>query len=80
MCAVSLREDNVIKKGSGLHLTLEIIFLKGGAGLLFEGDGKVVRLKSGDYINISSHTKHRVEWTDPDREIVWLVICYKGFN
>ncbi len=55
-----------------------VILLKGSAGLLFEGDEKVVRLKSGDYINIPSHTKHRVEWTDPDMETVWLAIHYKS--
>lgn len=55
-----------------------VILLKGSAGLLFEEDGKVVILKPGDYINIPSHTKHRVEWTDPDTETVWLAIYYKG--
>lgn len=55
-----------------------VILLKGSAGLLFEEDENVVFLKPGDYINIPSHTKHRVEWTDPDTETVWLAIHYKG--
>jgi len=55
-----------------------VILLKGNAGLLFEGDENVVILKPGDYINIPSHTKHRVEWTDPNTETVWLEIHYKG--
>ncbi len=55
-----------------------VILLKGNAGLLFEGDENVVILKPGDYINIPSHTKHRVEWTDPNTETVWLAIHYKG--
>jgi len=55
-----------------------VILLKGSAGLLFEGDEKVLVLKSGDYINIPSHTKHRVEWTDPYTETVWLAVYYKG--
>ena len=53
-----------------------IILLKGTAGLLFEGHEKAVILRSGDYINIPSHRKHRVEWTDPDMETVWLTIHY----
>ena len=57
-----------------------VILLKGSAGLLFEGHEKVVVLKPGDYINIPSHTKHRVEWTDPDMETVWLAIHYKGLK
>ncbi len=52
--------------------------LKGSAGLLFKGDEKVVVLEPGDYINIPSHTKHRVEWTDPNMETVWLAIYYKN--
>jgi len=55
-----------------------VILLKGSAGLLFEGDEKAVVLRSGDYINIPSHTKHRVEWTDPDIETVWLAIYHKN--
>ena len=53
-----------------------VILLKGGAGLLFEGDANIVILKPGDYINIPSHTQHRVEWTDPDMATVWLAIHY----
>jgi len=55
-----------------------VILLKGSAELLFEEHQKVVVLGPGDYINIPSHTKHRVEWTDPDTETVWLAVYYKG--
>jgi cupin 2 domain-containing protein len=57
-----------------------VILLKGSAGLLFEGHEKVVVLRSGDYINIPSHTKHRVEWTEPDMVTVWLAIYYKSLK
>jgi cupin 2 domain-containing protein len=30
----------------------------------------------GDHIIISKHVKHRVEWTDPDRDTVWLAVFY----
>ena len=33
-------------------------------------------LKAGDYVNITDHQKHRVEWTPPDEETVWLAIFY----
>ena len=55
-----------------------VVLLKGSAGLLFEGDEKAVVLRPGDYIHIPSHTKHRVEWTDPKLETVWLAIHYKN--
>ena len=57
-----------------------VIMLKGSAGLLFAGDETVLVLRSGDYIHIPSHTKHRVEWTDPDMETIWLAIFYKGLK
>ncbi len=53
-----------------------VLVLKGNAGLLFEGDDKTVIMKTGDYINIPAHKKHRVEWTDPEEETVWLTIHY----
>jgi len=53
-----------------------VILLKGRAGLLFEGNDNIIELKPGDYINIPAHLKHRVEWTDPDIETVWLEIMW----
>lgn len=52
-----------------------VLVLKGSAGLLFEG-GKTVLLKTGDYINIPAHQKHRVEWTEPEKETIWLTVHY----
>ncbi|HUV78432.1 MAG TPA: phosphoribosylaminoimidazole carboxylase [Desulfobacterales bacterium] len=53
-----------------------VILLKGGAGLLFEGADDILELKPGDYLNIPAHLKHRVEWTDPDTETVWVAVMY----
>ncbi len=53
-----------------------VIVLKGNAGLLFEGDSERVIMKAGDYINIPAHRKHRVEWTDPEEETIWLAVHY----
>lgn len=53
-----------------------IILLKGSAGLMFEGKKDIVELKAGDYILIPSHQKHRVEYTDPHTETVWIAIMY----
>ena len=53
-----------------------VIVLKGNAGLLFEGSDEIVTMKTGDYINIPAHQKHRVEWTDPEEETIWLAIHY----
>ena len=83
----TLKIERIVSKGHSSEISFwydqeenEWVFLlKGSAGLLFKGDEKVVVLKPGDYINIPSHTKHRVEWTDPNMETVWLAIHYKNF-
>lgn len=53
-----------------------VLVLKGNARLLFEGDDELVVMKTGDYINIPAHRKHRVEWTDPTEETIWLAVYY----
>ncbi len=52
-----------------------VLVLRGEAILLFE-DGTSVNMKAGDYINIPAHKKHKVEWTDPKIETVWLAVHY----
>ena len=53
-----------------------VLILQGSATLAFEDQNSIV-LNEGDYINIPSHTKHKVTWTEPDRETIWLAIHYK---
>lgn len=53
-----------------------VLVLKGGATLLFEGQQNPTVLGPGDYLNIPAHTRHRVEWTDPNQETIWLAIHY----
>ena len=53
-----------------------VILLKGKAGLAFEGQKDLTIIRPGDYINIPTHLKHRVEWTDPDDDTVWLAVYY----
>jgi cupin 2 domain-containing protein len=53
-----------------------VILLKGKAGLKFEKMDGITVMQPGDYMNIPAHLKHRVEWTDPDGDTVWLAIHY----
>ena len=53
-----------------------VILLQGSARLLFKDNDKVVELKRGDHINIPSHARHKVEWTDPVTETIWLAVHY----
>ena len=52
-----------------------VIIIAGSAIIGFD-DKSSVTLKSGDYLNIPAHQKHKVAWTDPDVETVWLAVHY----
>jgi len=51
-----------------------ILILKGEAKLQFED--KTVHLKPGDYLNIAADQKHRIDWTTPEAETIWLAVFY----
>ncbi len=52
-----------------------VIVLKGEAILSFENSDDV-KLSAGDYLNIVAHKKHKVSWTLPNAETIWLAIHY----
>lgn len=52
-----------------------VMVLKGEAKLMFE-HAQEQHLKTGDYINIPAHCRHRVSWTPSDRETIWLAVHY----
>jgi cupin 2 domain-containing protein len=80
----SLKIERIISKG---HISPDtgwydqendewVLLLKGAAVINFENENDV-NLVVGDYVNIPSHTKHRVKWTDPEMETIWLAVHYK---
>lgn len=52
-----------------------VILLQGQAQLVFVGQDPVL-LNAGDYIHIAAHVKHRVAWTAPDTQTIWLALHY----
>lgn len=52
-----------------------VMVLKGNAILLFENQTSI-QLSVGDFINIPAHSKHKVAWTPPDIETIWLAVHY----
>ncbi len=52
-----------------------VIVLKGEAVISFENN-KEVNLKVGSYLDIPAHIKHKVKWTDPETETIWLAVFY----
>jgi cupin 2 domain-containing protein len=78
-----IRIERIVSKG---HTTPEsawydqddnewVLVLKGAARLAFE-DGSAASLGEGDCLEIPAHLKHRVAWTDPARETIWLAVHY----
>ncbi|QKX16498.1 phosphoribosylaminoimidazole carboxylase [Microbulbifer sp. YPW1] len=62
-----------------------VILLKGAARIMLEtpaagGNARGTRevgLAPGDYLNIPAHCRHRVSWTDPQQQTVWLAVFYR---
>jgi cupin 2 domain-containing protein len=54
----------------------EWVLLIAGAARLQLVD-RMVELKAGDFVNIPAHEKHRVDWTDPDVDTIWLAVFHE---
>ena len=52
-----------------------VLVLKGASRLAFE-DGSEVSMGPGDSLEIKAHVKHKVSWTDPEEETVWVSVHY----
>jgi len=53
-----------------------VILLTGAAILSFAGIERRLHLHPGDYVEIAPGTRHRVEWTAPNADTVWLAVYY----
>lgn len=53
-----------------------VILLSGAARLRFDPSGEEVQLRPGDWLEIPAGRRHRVEWTEPGRDSVWLAVHY----
>lgn len=78
-----LKIERIVSKG---HVTPEsgwyeqdhnewVIVVKGEAILALENSNQI-HLTEGAYYNLPAYTKHKVSWTHPDRETVWLAVQY----
>ena len=52
-----------------------VVLLSGGARLEFV-DGESMTMKPGDFVHIPAGRKHRLVWTDPDCDSLWLAVHY----
>jgi cupin 2 domain-containing protein len=54
-----------------------VVLLQGRARLQFAGRDTLISLNPGDYLSIPAHQRHRVAWTDPEHDTVWLTVHCK---
>jgi len=50
-----------------------VLVVQGAARLAF-ADGREISMGPGDWLEIAAHEKHRVAWTDPACDTVWLAV------
>ena len=53
-----------------------VLVLEGAGTILFAEDNRQVTLRKGDFIHIPAHARHRVSWTKPDEQTIWLAVHY----
>lgn len=81
----SVRVERIISKGNVSPATgwydqeddEWVLLLAGAAIIAFENDIDL-NLVAGDHIKIPAHTRHKVKWTDPETETIWLAIHYRS--
>ena len=54
----------------------EWVMVMSGAATVVFADGRTFQLAAGDYLAIAAHAKHRVTWTDPGVNTVWLALHF----
>ncbi|MGR5065434.1 cupin [Photobacterium sp. DNB22_13_2] len=82
----AIRVERIVSRG---HVTPEgdwydqdecewVMVMKGRATILFEEGMQEVSMEAGDHLNILAHQRHRVSWTDPEQDTIWLAVFYSG--
>jgi len=54
-----------------------VLLVSGRARLAFADGRPPVELAPGDWLEIKAHVRHRVDWTDPEQDTVWLAVHYR---
>ena len=51
-----------------------VVVLRGGAGVLIDGEAAPRELGPGEFLFLPAHCRHRVAWTSSDEPTVWLAV------
>lgn len=54
-----------------------LLLMTGSAGLELQDPDERLSLHPGDHLLIPAHRKHRVAWTAPDTDTIWLAVFFK---
>ena len=54
-----------------------VLLVNGRARLAFADGTPEVDMQPGDWLVIKAHLRHRVAWTDPAQDSVWLAVHYR---
>lgn len=52
-----------------------VMVVRGSARIRFFDDS-VLEMRAGDHVTLPPHTRHRVEWTAPDQDTVWVAVFF----
>ena len=53
-----------------------VVVVKGRARLRLKAQESALELGPGDHITIPPHERHRVEWTAPNEDTVWIAVFF----
>jgi len=53
-----------------------VLLLQGEAKLRLADEAAARHLKTGDFLDIAPHCRHRVDWTPADQTTIWLAVFY----
>ena len=56
----------------------EFVLLVAGAAVIELEGAPSHALSPGDWLDIPAHTRHRVAWTDPACDTIWLAVFYES--
>lgn len=81
--AGNVRVERIVSRGhrspSGFwydqNETEFVLVVAGRSRLSFEG-AEEIELGPGDWIEIPARCRHRVAWTAPDEDTIWLAVFY----
>lgn len=83
--SASVRIERIVSRGhgspSGFWYDQDenefVLLVEGRAGLRVDGRDDELVLGKGDWLELKAHVRHRVEWTAPDQDTIWLAVFYR---